>query len=69
MGPSLDAALSFMVLLLPFLTKYKESSGCTAKSRSAAGGAILVGTSAASCLHEVEWSRGDWTIPESMVTG
>ena len=45
------------------------SSGCTAKSRSAAGGAILVGTSAASCLHEVEWSREDWTIPESMVTG
>ena len=69
MGPSLDAALSFMVLLLPFLTKYKESSGCTAKSRSAARVAILAGTSTTGCLAlKIESNReverfpidGDW---------
>ena len=43
------------------------SSGCTSKSRSATRVAILAGASATRGLHEFEWSREGWTIPELMV--
>ena len=52
MGPSLDAALSLIVLLLLLLTKYEESSGCAAITESAARVAILAGTRRLDALHE-----------------
>ena len=51
MGPSLDAALLFIVLLLPF-DQVKESSGCAAITESAARVAILAGTRQPDAMHE-----------------
>ena len=60
MGPSLEAALSLISFLIALFDQVLTSSGCTAKSRSAARVAILAGTSAASGFaRKVELSRED----------